>query len=225
MALTAIIPAAGKGTRMGSPVEGKELMIDPISGRPLIDYAILAAEDVGATRIVVAIEQGTKPQLQEYIRATFPQVYIHLGKQEGEWPSTVLQTIDHWDDHDNVLILPDTRYNVQELHHLVTKHADTSDHITYALLPGNVMEPEKYGVVYLHEVSDQPLWTEEKPQDVNWPNIAAWGLIAFNKQRGQELMEAYTVRGRTYPLSTLSVGTMYLSWFKDITRNGYVETY
>jgi dTDP-glucose pyrophosphorylase len=125
MGFTAIIPAAGKGTRMGSPVDGKEMMLDLVTGRPLIDFAIMAAEDAGCDKIVVAIEQDTKPVLISHIQQTFPQVYIQLTKPEGEWPSTVLQTEPQWDPHHNVLILPDTRYNSQELKHLVMRHTDS----------------------------------------------------------------------------------------------------
>lgn len=222
---TAIIPAAGKGTRMGSPVDGKEMLIDPVTGRPMIDFAIMAAEDLDCTRIVVAIEQGTKPNLVSHIQLTFPHVHIMMTKPEGEWPSTVLQTEQFWDVEDNILILPDTRFNVDEAKLLFERHLIKDANLSFALLPGKVMEPEKYGVVVLHDVSGVPMYTMEKPDDVQEPNIAAWGVIAFESIAGHDLFTAYRVRGTPMRLSNLKVEYTYLSWFKDITRNGYVESY
>lgn len=223
--ITAIIPAAGKGTRMGSPVDGKEMMLDLQTGRPLIDFAILAAEDAGCDRIVVAIEKGTKPNLVAHIKATFPAVHIMMTKPEGEWPSTVLQTEQYWHAKNNVLILPDTRFNSQELKFLVERHVTQAAQISFALLPGKVMEPEKFGIVALHEYSNAPLYTMEKPTDVEWSNIAAWGLIAFDAIAGFDAFQAYKVRGKQFRVSNLKVQDIWLSWFKDITRNGHVEPY
>lgn len=225
MGFTAIIPAAGKGTRVGSPVDGKELMMDPMTGRPLIDFAILAAEDAGCDKIVVAIQKGTKPLLQAHLANTFPAVVVHLTEPANEWPDTVLQTKDHWDDFNNIVILPDTRYNTNELKHLCEKHAEGVDTLTFACLPGKIMEPEKFGIIALHEFSLAPLFTVEKPTSISEANITAWGLIAFNKHSGYKLFTAYSTRGQIHPLSASVTQLLYLSWFKDVTRNGYVETY
>lgn len=225
--LVAIIPAAGKGTRVGTPADGKELMLDPMTGRPLIDFAILAAMDAGADKIIVAIEDGTKPLLRSHIMNTFPEVIVQSTKPEGEWPSTVLQTAEHWDLRDNILILPDTRFNAEELTNLVGVHSRTTADITFGLQPGPVMEPDKFGIVGLHEYSSEPEFTVEKPSYgyVAWPNIAAWGLLAFDKEHGEQLFQTYIYRDKELSLKDMNVNRVTLSWFKDITRNGYVETY
>lgn len=224
MGFTAIIPAAGKGTRMGSPEIGKELLLDPMNGRPLIDFAIIAAQDAGCDKIVVAIEEGTKPLLQSYIKETFPEVVVYLSRPAVEWPDTVLQTKDHWDLHNNIMILPDTRYNTEELKHLVDLHKEDGS-ISFALLPGRMTEPEKFAIVGLHEFSNNPMFTVEKPPDVGWPHIAAWGILAFTETAGLHLMQTYSDRGSVMSLHGWVINNFYLSWFKDITRQGYIESY
>jgi hypothetical protein len=87
------------------------------------------------------------------------------------------------------------------------------------------MDPEKFGIVALHEYSNKPLFTMEKPKDVQWPNIAAWGLIAFDSIAGYDLFNTYRLPGKEFRISNLRVEESYLSWFKDITRAGHVETY
>lgn len=51
--LTAIIMAAGLGTRLGSHAQGVPKAIIPLAGQPLVWYAINFAKKIGANRIVV----------------------------------------------------------------------------------------------------------------------------------------------------------------------------
>jgi UTP--glucose-1-phosphate uridylyltransferase len=65
---TAVIPAAGLGTRLAPLTRfiPKELL--PVAGRPLIDYTIREALDSGICRIVVVTSEA-KPALEEYLAA------------------------------------------------------------------------------------------------------------------------------------------------------------
>ncbi|MCX7978754.1 MAG: bifunctional UDP-N-acetylglucosamine diphosphorylase/glucosamine-1-phosphate N-acetyltransferase GlmU [Bdellovibrionaceae bacterium] len=53
--LTAIILAAGKGTRMKSPLPK---VLHPVAGSPMINYVIAAARDAGATEIRLVVGHG-----------------------------------------------------------------------------------------------------------------------------------------------------------------------
>jgi bifunctional UDP-N-acetylglucosamine pyrophosphorylase/glucosamine-1-phosphate N-acetyltransferase len=73
--LTAVILAAGLGTRMKSPLPK---VMHPIAGRPLVQYAVRAAFDAGVERAVV-VTSGRK-EIDEFLTQEF-----------GERVSTVVQ--------------------------------------------------------------------------------------------------------------------------------------
>ena len=73
--LTAVILAAGLGTRMKSPLPK---VMHPIAGRPLVHYAVRAAFQVGVERAVV-VTSG-RPELDE-----------SLAQEFGERVQTVVQ--------------------------------------------------------------------------------------------------------------------------------------
>ena len=64
--LTAVILAAGLGTRMKSPLPK---VMHPIAGRPLVHYAVRAAFDAGVERAVV-VTSGRK-EIEESLRQAF----------------------------------------------------------------------------------------------------------------------------------------------------------
>lgn len=64
--LTAVILAAGLGTRMKSPLPK---VMHPIAGRPLLHYAVRAAFDAGVERAVV-VTSG-RPELDEWLTREF----------------------------------------------------------------------------------------------------------------------------------------------------------
>src|SRR2546423_6830121 len=53
--LSAIVLAAGQGTRMKSPTPK---MLHPLAGRPLIYYSVRAVLDAGASDVVVVVGHG-----------------------------------------------------------------------------------------------------------------------------------------------------------------------
>ena len=64
--LTAVILAAGLGTRMKSPLPK---VMHPIAGRPLVHYAVLAAFQAGVQRVVV-VTSG-RPEIDESLTEAF----------------------------------------------------------------------------------------------------------------------------------------------------------
>ncbi|MFP4590188.1 MAG: sugar phosphate nucleotidyltransferase [Halobacteriales archaeon] len=51
--MQAVIPAAGRGSRMGALTSTRPKGLVPVAGRPLIEYAMAAAVRLGADRLVV----------------------------------------------------------------------------------------------------------------------------------------------------------------------------
>src|SRR6266481_2239617 len=64
---TAIILAAGQGTRMKSAVPK---VLHPVAGRPLLHYPVRAALDAGCDDVVVVIGHG-RDLAQQYLQNAF----------------------------------------------------------------------------------------------------------------------------------------------------------
>jgi bifunctional UDP-N-acetylglucosamine pyrophosphorylase/glucosamine-1-phosphate N-acetyltransferase len=64
---TAIILAAGQGTRMKSAIPK---VLHPIAGRPLLHYPVRAALDAGCDEVVVVVGHG-RDLVQQYLQAAF----------------------------------------------------------------------------------------------------------------------------------------------------------
>jgi bifunctional UDP-N-acetylglucosamine pyrophosphorylase / glucosamine-1-phosphate N-acetyltransferase len=69
--LTALILAAGQGTRMKSPLPK---VLHPLAGRPLLAYPVRAALAAGATRVVV-VTSG-RPEIEAALKREFPTTDI-----------------------------------------------------------------------------------------------------------------------------------------------------
>ncbi len=67
MGITAVVLAAGKGTRMKSDLPK---VLHAIAGRPMIHYPVRAALTAGATRVVVVVGHG-RELVEKYLRGAF----------------------------------------------------------------------------------------------------------------------------------------------------------
>ncbi len=64
--LSAIIPAAGKGTRMTSITRGRPKELLPVNGKPLILHTVQEAIDAGVRSLYIVISRK-KPEIFEYL--------------------------------------------------------------------------------------------------------------------------------------------------------------
>jgi bifunctional UDP-N-acetylglucosamine pyrophosphorylase/glucosamine-1-phosphate N-acetyltransferase len=65
--VTAVVLAAGKGTRMKSELPK---VLHPLAGRPMIYWTVRAALDAGAERVVVVVGHG-REMVEKYLQGTF----------------------------------------------------------------------------------------------------------------------------------------------------------
>ena len=86
-----IIPAAGFGTRVGSP-EAKEMLILQ-DQQPLIDFAIQLAKENQAVAHVITRKE--KKSLIAHLQNQ-TAVNIQLIEPSKEWPDTILKSKDFW---------------------------------------------------------------------------------------------------------------------------------
>lgn len=215
--LKIIIPAAGYGRRVSDPSapnRSKELIINPQTGRPLIDKALGLAAQLRVPSVVITREEKT--DLIDYIHnwskahgqqqcGGGPQAPIELQiiQPSREWPDTILQSESRWGEG-NILILPDTDYSpteiVRELAGAIgfaTEPAlkNTSAHecdiaaATFHLPFADIKSLATFGC--FAQTSQGEWWHAEKPQQTpaNLLKPQPWGLLAWRKEYGRPLFE------------------------------------
>src|SRR5437868_10360080 len=74
--LAMIILAAGKGTRMKSPLPK---VLHPVAGRPMIEKVIAASKKAGATDLRVVVGHG-----QNLVRSVVEPMGVHCFAQEQQ---------------------------------------------------------------------------------------------------------------------------------------------
>lgn len=193
----AIIPCAGFGTRMGMwPDESKEMLKD--DGNYIIDYSLNLCKSFDLEPLIITRKE--KKDLKKYIKKLgVESIDIEV---EGEWYNSVLKSESHW-SKDNILILPDTRFNSINVIKDIKKGLELGNNAVLAL--HKVDDPTKWGIVH-----DYAIW--EKPFML-FPKMA-WGLIGFKQTYGYYLFD--TMSSSSVPLE--NVGFTYLKSFIDITR-------
>ncbi|PIS11108.1 MAG: hypothetical protein COT73_05870 [Bdellovibrio sp. CG10_big_fil_rev_8_21_14_0_10_47_8] len=211
-----LIPAAGFGTRVGSP-EAKELLPGP-GGLPLIQNSLDQARKRGWPVHVItrAAKKNLIQFLENYKMQHQMEISIQLVEPTKEWPDSVLSSRPYWRKI-NLMILPDTDYEPksiwddlvqslrQGLAHVAAGVFEVQDFSVWGVL-GATADPSSFKVC-------------EKPQNTETGN-QAWGILAFTLEAGQDLLQAqlkstqdHAWREIQHPLSRHS-----LSSFQDLTR-------
>lgn len=171
-----ILPAAGFGRRVGSP-PAKELLINPFTQRPLIDFYLDLAKSFSLD--VLVITRKDKVELVDYLRAKGNLSVLLIG-ESLEWPDTVLKSKDWWREK-NILALPDTYFSPLDT---ISDLVRSLDEFTFVAGTFDVLRPNTWGVL---EKAGKHYFVGEKPE--NWielekKNGKAWGLLGFQKSVG-----------------------------------------
>jgi len=203
-----IIPAAGYGTRVNSP-ESKELLISPINGKPLIQFALDIANDNYFD--VHVITRKEKKGLIAYLN-NYSNVKTQIIEPSKEWPDTILKSIEFWNEK-NILILPDTFFKPVN----VIKAIDQSlDRASVAVGAFCADDYKTFGVFD----SGASLYSLcEKPNSTN-SNTMAWGILGFKKEIGLELFNALleSTFDHEWKTTGLNYERFMLEEFSDLTR-------
>lgn len=101
--LTAVVLAAGQGTRMKSPLNK---VLHPIAGRPLVYYPVRAALDAGASRVIVVVSPAARASIERSVSAEFGDSLVRTAVQDpprgtGDAARVGLEAVDE----ERVLIL------------------------------------------------------------------------------------------------------------------------
>src|ERR1700759_3440890 len=77
---TAIVLAAGKGTRMKRAVPKG---MKRVCGLPIVQFGVQAALDAGCGQVIVVVGHG-REHVEEYLGRTFPKDVVHTVVQERQ---------------------------------------------------------------------------------------------------------------------------------------------
>lgn len=198
--MKAIIPCAGFGTRMGmKPNQSKELLIDPETGKPMIEWHLELCKTYFLEPFII-----TRAEKKDLVRYCNKNKISYLCiDPSGEWMSSVQKSKPFWSQN-NILLLPDTKFG----------NTNVMSYIKSDLYLGS------YHSLALHSVSDSDKWCVvdnysllEKPKEFGNKVKQAFGIIGFN--RGTELFEKLE-KNKRFKLENCSF--QYLDWFRDLTR-------
>lgn len=204
--MKAILPCAGYGLRMGMETnQSKELLIDPTTNKPMLDYHLDLCTLYNLKPLVIT--RAEKTDLIEYCKNKEVETLIIEAKRE--WPFTVLNSWTKWDPH-NILLLPDTKFSPHSIISDMRNDLYLGAEVSLGL--HSVQNPDKWCIVQNYTLF-------EKPQHF-FGFQHAFGLIAFTRNAGFRLFDGLN-NDKITKLTNTSF--QYLETFKDITRTGIVD--
>ncbi|HEY6559238.1 MAG TPA: bifunctional UDP-N-acetylglucosamine diphosphorylase/glucosamine-1-phosphate N-acetyltransferase GlmU [Polyangiaceae bacterium] len=142
--LTAVVLAAGQGTRMKSALSK---VLHPIAGRPLVYYPIRAALDAGAVRVIVVVSPSSRAAIDEYVAREFGDQVVRTAVQDvprgtGDAARVGLEAVDE----ERVLILcGDTPLLVGSDLRALVSALSAEPKLELALMTCIVSDPKGYG--------------------------------------------------------------------------------
>lgn len=203
-----IIPAAGYGTRVGSP-EAKEMLT--LNGtQPLIEFSLEIAKLNHATAHVITRKE--KKSLISHLQNK-DNVNVQIIEPSKEWPDTILQSQPFWDDF-NLLILPDTRFAP------INRATELLDGLKNYDLTVGYFNPDALGTWGAFDIQSSTYRLIEKPNYQDTKNLKAWGIIGFRKNIGKDLFKLIleSTIDHQFKMTSLSYKAIPLDYFEDLTR-------
>ncbi len=171
MSLTAIIPAAGTGTRLRPHTHSLPKALLPVGGRPVLAHILEQLVEVGVDRVVLVLGY-LGDQIEAWVQEKYPDLGVEAVFQERRLGlgHAILMALEQagLEDGPGLIVLGDT-----------IVRADLS---ALLALPGHGMgvkavgDPRRFGVAVLG--GDRIVELEEKPENPR-SNLALVGLYNF----------------------------------------------
>ena len=188
--ISAIIPAAGRATRMGNLPFSKELY--PLSlgesGTTVVSEELVRAfETAGVDQLHFVIRKG-KWDIPNYYGSLFNQqlpVCYHLAEVDYGVPFTVNQVYPFVKDHQVLLGFPDILFKPENAYEFLLKELNKGEaEVVLGLFP--VTRPEKWDMV---EIGDQNLISRIVIKPESGAYAFGWVIAAWNPEFSEFLNE------------------------------------
>jgi len=178
----AIIPAAGLGTRVGSP-PAKELMPHPYFAGSFLEAILDRCRRFNLHPLVISRED--KHALNQVLEKKYQRgelSYITIPATR-EWTFTVAEASPYFGQR-NILLLPDAVFEPEEM---IETMLNDLQQIELSLATFTVEQPKLWGCV---RARHSKLELCEKPQ-LTTDQALAWGVLAFHANSGRQLFDSY----------------------------------
>ena len=201
-----IIPCCGFGTRMNMPPnQSKELLLDS-NNKYLIEYPMEICKKFNLEPIFIV-----RPEKQDLIKYLQNNNYEPFITSPGkEWAQTVLKSQELWDEKQNILLLPDTRFEPISVINDIKKSLEFGSEAIFAV--HEVDNISKWGFVSKAVYAEKPNLVQPGP---------AWGIIGFTKKAGTAIFT--NMQQKFYNAHEFCTNFVFLDNFKDVTRTGKIE--
>ncbi len=220
-----LIPAAGFGTRVGSP-PAKELLLREDTKKPLIQYALDMASKFNFVSTVIS--RNNKTELNDYIYSldAFDNDKIELCgiNSSKDWQDSILKSQSYWGDF-NIVILPDISWDPELTVGFIKEKAQEGADLVLATHLIDKSEINQWGVICENTNEPNNLFWCEKPNDIppDLQMIGAWGIFGFHKKIGKSLLQSIlesqdSKRFFQANQNGISTARLTLTHFKDWTR-------
>lgn len=182
--MIAILPAAGKGTRMQELTQGGAKELLPVGDKPVIGWALLEASEAQPSRVVV-ISSPEKPDMNAYLAAN-QQVKVEMQfVQDGLAPAIALAG----GQDSAIVILPDTLYYPNKACSRIVRAL--TEGFDIVLLTEQVPDEHvsKYGIVESNSSGEVHRILEKPSPSSTQSRQAVAGRYGFSEKMMQFLVE------------------------------------
>jgi bifunctional N-acetylglucosamine-1-phosphate-uridyltransferase/glucosamine-1-phosphate-acetyltransferase GlmU-like protein len=197
----ALIPAAGFGTRMGSP-PAKELLHHPyFKNKNFLEICLESCQKLSVSPLVIS--RKDKTELNDFLSQN--NIPFTLINQSLDWQDSILQSEFLWQE-ENLVLLPDTYFTpLSQVQKTLMKLKDVSLSFTYF----KVSDSKNWGGI---KFDSKEVLIVEKKTGFNY----AWGHLAFKKEIGSKLFK-HLLHDKEFKFHGLFSAQM-IDTFIDLTR-------
>ncbi len=144
--MKAIIPLAGKGTRMRPLTYHTPKPLLKVGGRPILSYLLDDVISLGVTEMVLIVGY-LQDVLREYIATEYPDVKAHFVVQEvQDGTAGAIALAEPWADEDLLILFSDTLFDADLS--LAKRLPDDESGVLWAM---EVEDYQRFGVIVTRE--------------------------------------------------------------------------
>lgn len=189
--MIAVLPAAGRGTRMAETTAGGPKELLKIDGKPLLRYAIEEAGAAGAERIIV-VTSPAKPAIEEFVETAKAWCAVPITALIQPTPNGLAPAVAMAGGQDDaIVVLPDTLYHPASPTRRLAEAIQAGSDAAMAVETVTDELVGRYGIVEPGQLPGSVVRVFEKPQIEDAPSRwAVAGRYAFSARFMRFLQEA-----------------------------------